>query len=98
MDASTSLLCRLVDVAARTLEAASPPEGHLARRYVAVLRGMTGIIQSGKTQAAPFGADMSGNLEEDLWSLWQNAELDTSLAIPNLLDGLFDAPQANQLG
>ncbi|KAL7419008.1 hypothetical protein Q5752_006693 [Cryptotrichosporon argae] len=50
-DTSATRLFRLVDVAARTLEAASPPKGHLARRYVPLLRGMTGIIQSGKTPA-----------------------------------------------
>ncbi|OJJ05894.1 hypothetical protein ASPVEDRAFT_154023 [Aspergillus versicolor CBS 583.65] len=51
IDPSASLLFRLVDVAARTLEAASPPEGHLARRYSTLLRGMAGLILSGNTQA-----------------------------------------------
>ncbi|KAL3495749.1 hypothetical protein BJX62DRAFT_222394 [Aspergillus germanicus] len=49
-DPSTSLLFRLVDVAARTFEAASPPEGHLARRYAPLLRGMTDLIMSSSTQ------------------------------------------------
>jgi hypothetical protein len=49
-DPSTSILFRLVDVAARTFEAASPPEGHLARRYAPLLRGMTDLIVSSSTQ------------------------------------------------
>ncbi|KAL2862748.1 uncharacterized protein BJX67DRAFT_365692 [Aspergillus lucknowensis] len=54
---STSLLFRLVDVAARTFEAASPPEGHLARRYAPLLRGMTGLILSGNMQAQAHGTN-----------------------------------------
>ncbi|KAL4874307.1 hypothetical protein BJY04DRAFT_226175 [Aspergillus karnatakaensis] len=50
-DPSSSFLYRLVDVAARTLEAASPSEGHLARRYAPLLRGMTNLILSSATQA-----------------------------------------------
>ena len=45
-DPSSSLLYRLVNLAARTLEAASPPQGHLARRYVPLLRGMADIVAS----------------------------------------------------
>ncbi|KAL3467845.1 hypothetical protein BJX64DRAFT_273822 [Aspergillus heterothallicus] len=50
MNPSRSLLFRLVDLAARTFEAASPPEGHLARRYAPLLRGMTSLIESSSTQ------------------------------------------------
>lgn len=45
-DPCSSLLYRLVDLAARTLEEASPPQGHLARRYVPLLRGMADIVAS----------------------------------------------------
>lgn len=49
-DPCTSLLFRLVDVAAQTLEAASPPQGHLARRYVPLLRGMADMVASHNTK------------------------------------------------
>lgn len=101
-DASTSLLFRLVDVAARTLEEASPPEGHLARRYVPLLRGMTGIILSGKSQpnntstaadTQPLDLnglpDQSQNLGEDLWEMWQQAGLE-SLVWPGFLDDVYE--------
>ena len=97
--ASTSLLFRLVDVAARTLEAASPLEGHLARRYVPLLRGMTGIIQSGNTQTQRMNGEASivmtdtsiqpeqvqSNLEENLWEMWQQAGLEPTIwsSLPN---------------
>lgn len=54
--ASHSLLFRLVDLAARTLDAASPPIGHLARRYVPLLNGMAGLVSAGNRQNAQFHA------------------------------------------
>ncbi|KAL7940884.1 hypothetical protein V8C42DRAFT_336380 [Trichoderma barbatum] len=91
-DPSSSLLFRLVDVAARTLEACSPPEGHLARRYVPLLRGLTDIILSDNLKSqyrnvdtgAATAADnnsilpdqMHANLGEGLWDIWQQAGLE----------------------
>jgi hypothetical protein len=98
--ASTSPLFRLVDVAASTLAAASPPEGHLAHRYVPLLRRMTEIILSGGTQSQRTGgggADavvidannltehLQSNGEGDLWEIWQQAGLD-----PIFYSSLFD--------
>ncbi|KAL5335167.1 hypothetical protein BJX70DRAFT_410728 [Aspergillus crustosus] len=66
-DPSASFLFRLVDVAARTLEAASPTEGHLARRYAPLLRGMTNLILSSTTQthsqSRPQPHDLNTNLD-----------------------------------
>ncbi|CAI7599506.1 unnamed protein product [Penicillium pancosmium] len=101
--ASTSLLFRLVDVAARTLEAASPPEGHLARRYVPLLRGMAGIISSSETQIHSSNCDnmsmatgtldpseqLQSNLGGDLWEMWQQAGLEP-IIWPGPLDGVYD--------
>lgn len=97
-DVSTSLLYRLVDLAARTLEAASPPEGHLARRYIPLLRGMIGTIVSSQSQ--PLNADFNsnapnmpddgqiqGNIGEDLWEMWQQAGLEP-LNWPSLLEDI----------
>ncbi|KAJ5247192.1 hypothetical protein N7468_002175 [Penicillium chermesinum] len=98
---SSSLLFRLVDLAARTLEAASPPTGHLARRYVPLLRGMTGIILSGNTQARAtenghsavvehpsHPHEQQGNLGGDLWEMWQQAGLEP-MPWPNVLDDIY---------
>lgn len=98
---SSSLLFRLVDVAARTLEAASPPTGHLARRYVPLIRGMIGIILSGSTQANQTTAshsavmenpnnitEQNGNLGGDLWEMWQQAGLEP-MPWPNVLDDIY---------
>lgn len=82
-DPSTSFLFRLVNVAARTLEAASPPQGHLARRYVPLLRGMADIVASGNAQSQN-NVDKDANnlseqlpsLGEDLWDMWQQAGLE----------------------
>ncbi|KAJ5808997.1 hypothetical protein N7474_010266 [Penicillium riverlandense] len=101
-EASSSLLFRLVDVATRTLEAASPPEGHLARRYFALLRGMANIILSGNAHMHAANADPGGmstdvshlpdsiqnNLGEDLWEMWQQAGLEAT-AWPSLLDDMY---------
>ncbi|KAI5458318.1 hypothetical protein BGZ63DRAFT_61585 [Mariannaea sp. PMI_226] len=98
-DPSSSLLFRLVDVAARTLEAASPPEGHLARRYVPLLRGMADIILSDNTQPQPMNVETSAattdatnlqeqfpsHLGEDLWDMLQQAGLEP-INWPNLMD------------
>ncbi|OAA81683.1 hypothetical protein LEL_01228 [Akanthomyces lecanii RCEF 1005] len=86
---SSSLLYRLVDLAARTLEASSPPEGHLARRYVPLLRGMADLILTDSTQAQGINSDSSAmtadvdmseqlqnTMGEDLWELWQQAGLE----------------------
>ncbi len=86
---SSSLLYRLVDLAARTLEASSPPEGHLARRYVPLLRGMADLILTDSTQAQGINSDSSAmtadvdmseqlqnTIGEDLWELWQQAGLE----------------------
>jgi hypothetical protein len=88
-------------VAARTLEAGSPSEGHLARRYVPILRRMAGIVLAGNMQAQRLNSD--GNVvvtdvnnqpeqlqntgEAELWEIWQQAGLD-SMFYP----GLFDDP------
>ncbi|KAJ5414655.1 hypothetical protein N7509_001282 [Penicillium cosmopolitanum] len=102
--ASTSLLFRLVDVAARTLEAASPSEGHLARRYVPLLRGMAGIISSSETQIHSSNCDnmsmatgtldpseqLQSNLGGDLWEMWQQAGLEPVIW-PGPLDGVYNA-------
>ncbi|CAI7649906.1 unnamed protein product [Penicillium manginii] len=102
--ASTSLLYRLVDVAARTLEAASPPEGHLARRYVPLLHGMAGIISSSETQihnpncesvsmgtgSLDLSEPLQSNLGGDLWEMWQQAGLEP-IIWPGPLDGVYDA-------
>jgi hypothetical protein len=96
---SGSLLFRLVDVAARTLEAASPSEGHLARRYVPILRGMAGIVLSGNIQAQRMNSganavetdanglpeQLQGNWEAELWEIWQQAGLD-SMFYPGMFD------------
>jgi hypothetical protein len=96
---SSSLLFRLVDVAARTLEAASASEGHLARRYVPILRGMAGIVLSGNMQAQRMngGANavvtdenslpeqLQNNFEAELWGIWQQAGLD-SMFYPGMFD------------
>ena len=98
---SSSLLFRLVDVAARTLEAASPPEGHLARRYVPLSRGMADIILSDNTHSQSINVDTStvttdannlpeqlqNNLGDDLWDMWQQAGLEP-LNWPSLLDDM----------
>lgn len=101
---STSLLYRLVDLATRTLEAASPPEGHLARRYIPLLRGMIGTVASSRPQ--PLGPDanentsnlpdegslpvqIQGNLGEDLWEMWQQAGLEP-LNWPSLLEDICE--------
>lgn len=86
---SSSLLYRLVDLAARTLEAASPPEGHLARRYVPLLRGMADLILTDNAQPQGMNVDTSAmtadanmseqlqnNMGEDLWEMWQQAGLE----------------------
>ncbi|RMZ75570.1 hypothetical protein DV737_g5240, partial [Chaetothyriales sp. CBS 132003] len=102
-DASSSLLFRLVDVAARTLEAASPPEGHLARRYAPLLRGMTDIILSGNSQAQRTNGGSSAvmtdvnnlpnqlqsSLEGDLWEMWQQTGLDATIW-PSMFDDVYD--------
>ncbi|KAJ5618761.1 hypothetical protein N7510_002745 [Penicillium lagena] len=103
-DTSRSLLFRLVDVAARTLEAASPSEGHLARRYVPLLRGMTGLLLSGNTQAQKMSSNssnmmmnasnlpqeqMQNQLGGDLWDMWQQAGLGPMIW-PNLADDLYE--------
>lgn len=98
---SSSLLFRLVDVAVRTLEASSPPTGHLARRYVPLLRGMIGIILTGNAQANHTTGSQStviehpnslpeqhGNLGGDLWEMWQQAGLEP-IPWPNLLDDIY---------
>jgi hypothetical protein len=97
---SNSLLFRLVDVAARTLEAASPSEGHLARRYVPILRGMAGIVLSGNMQAqrmnsganavvtdpnSPPPEQLQSYWEAELWEIWQQAGLD-SMFYPGMFD------------
>lgn len=101
---SGSLLFRLVDVAARTLEAASPPEGHLARRYVPLLRGMSGLVLSGNVQGQktnsgtsavmteanqPPSEHLQSQLEEDLWEMWQQAGLEPMIW-PSLLDDMYE--------
>ncbi|KAL4869400.1 hypothetical protein BDV12DRAFT_185276 [Aspergillus spectabilis] len=96
-DPSASFLFRLVDVAARTLEAASPSEGHLARRYAPLLRGMTNLILSSNTQTQsqthdtdvlPTTAQLqSHHLGEDLWEMWQQAGLEPMIW-SNLLDDI----------
>lgn len=100
---SNSLLLCLVDVGARTLEAASPAEGHPARRYVPLLRGMTSIILSGNmhVQRANGGASavvtdannlpeqLQGNGEADLWEIWQQAGLDP-IFYPSLFDATYE--------
>ncbi|KAJ5223048.1 uncharacterized protein N7469_009288 [Penicillium citrinum] len=102
--ASGSLLFRLVNVAARTLEAASPPEGHLARRYVPLLHGMAGLISSSDTQvhspicesigvqtdpSLPSQQQMQSNLGGDLWEMWQQAGLEP-IVWPGPLDGVYN--------
>lgn len=101
-EASSSLLFRLVDVATRTLEAASPPEGHLARRYSTLLRGMTNIILSGNahmrvangypggmsTDASHAPDSIQNNLGEDLWEMCQQAGFEAT-AWPSLLDDIY---------
>jgi hypothetical protein len=95
-DASSSLLFRLVDVAARTLEAASAPEGHLARRYVSLLRGMAGIVMSDNMQTQRMNVTDTNNLPEqlhsggevDLWQIWQQAGLDP-IFYPSLFDDTY---------
>lgn len=96
-DASLTPMYRLVELAARTLETASPPEGHLARRYVPLLRGMCGIILSGDTQRAAIDIECIGpgtdtlpdhlhtHLGEDLWGMWQQAGLEP-VGWPNALN------------
>lgn len=102
---SSSLLFRLVDVAARTLEACSSPEGHLARRYVPLLRGLTDIILSDNPKphnrnvdtGAAAAADnnsilpeqMHANLGEGLWDIWQQAGLEP-INWSSLLDDMND--------
>ncbi|ORY35312.1 hypothetical protein BCR39DRAFT_508725 [Naematelia encephala] len=100
-DASTSKLFRLVDLCVRTLEAASPCEGHLARRYVPLLRGMMSILQSGRTQTQNLSEIRNGvvtslapskqaaDLGEDLWSMWEEAGLETNV-LPSMLDFLLE--------
>jgi hypothetical protein len=98
---SSSLLFRLVDVAARTLEAASPPEGHLARRYVPILRGMAGIVLSGNMQGqrmsggtsevvtdANLPAELHNSWESELWEIWQQAGLDSTF-YPSLFEDTY---------
>ncbi len=83
------MLYRLVDLAARTLEASSPPEGHLARRYVPLLRGMADLILTDNTQVQGISVDSSAvtadvNMSEqpqntmgdDLWEMWHQAGLE----------------------
>lgn len=99
-EASNSLLFRLVDLAARTLDAASPPIGHLARRYVPLLRGMTGLILSRNVQGQGVNGGASAamtetnnlppeqlqnHLEGDLWEMWLQAGLEPMIW-PSLLD------------
>lgn len=103
-DVSSSLLFRLVDVAARTLEAASPPEGHLARRYVPLLRGMRDLILSGNTQAQNVNGNVStvmtdasnlpswqmqNHLGENLWEMWQQAGLGP-MVCPDFVDEMYE--------
>lgn len=102
--ASGSLLFRLVHVAARTLEAASPSEGHLARRYVPLLHGMAGLISSSDAQvqnlncehvgiqtgpSLPSEQQIQSNLGGDLWEMWQQAGLEP-IVWPGSVDGVFD--------
>ena len=101
---STSLLYRLVDLAVRTLEAASPPEGHLARRYIPLLRGMIGTIASSRPQPlnpninqsdlnlpddSNLPGQIQGSLGEDLWEMWQQAGLEP-LNWPSLLEDICE--------
>lgn len=87
-----------MDVAARTLEAASPPEGHLARRYVPLLRGMANMVVSDNAPQVNVDAAEPGdagnlpeqpqsNLGEDLWDMWQQAGLEP-INWPSLLDDI----------
>lgn len=102
-EASHSLLFRLVDLAARTLDAASPPIGHLARRYVPLLNGMAGLVSAGNAQfyggdsdagvaiaeANPVHTEQAQNaLGEDLWEMWQEAGLEP-MVWPSVLDEIF---------
>ncbi|KAL5360768.1 hypothetical protein BJX96DRAFT_184778 [Aspergillus floccosus] len=73
-------------VAADTLEIASPPVGHPARRYVPLLRGMTNLILSGHMQP-PRDNGPSGATGEDLWEMWQQAGLEPMIW-PSVLDRL----------
>ncbi|KAJ5367216.1 hypothetical protein N7541_001157 [Penicillium brevicompactum] len=101
--ASHSLLFRLVDLAARTLDAASPPIGHLARRYVPLLNGMAGLVSAGNAQshggdsdaavaiaeANPVHTGQAQNaLGDDLWEMWQEAGLEP-MVWPSVLDEIF---------
>lgn len=95
--ASASLLFRLVDVATSTLAAAGPSEGHLAHRYVPLLRRMTDTILSGSIQPQRTNGSagtavnnilpgqLQSNGEGDLWEIWQQAGLD-----PIFYSNLFD--------
>lgn len=102
-EASQTLLFRLVDLSARTLDAASPPIGHLARRYVPLLRGMTDLILAGNAQGRDGSGDVGvsvrqaddidpaqiqNNLGDDLWEMWQDAGLEP-MVWPSLLDEMF---------
>ncbi len=89
-ETSSSLLYRLIDVAARALEAASTYNGHLAQRYSVLLRGMIGIVETGKANTpgqrnfsgpadVPVVQEGSSGLSEDLWTMWQQAGLDPAL-------------------
>lgn len=102
-DPTSCLLFRLVDVAARTLEATSCSEGHLARRYVPLLRKMTGIVITGNAQTERMNCDggasvmdannipeqLHSNLEEGLWEMWQQAGLDP-IGWPSMFDDIND--------
>lgn len=99
-DVASSLLFRLVDLAARTLEATSCPDAHLAQRYVPFLHRMTGIIISGNMQGQRTNYEgvamldsndmpdqLHGNLEEGLWEMWQQAGLDP-IGWPSMFDDM----------
>ena len=97
---SSSLLYRLVDLAARTLDRCAPSRGHLASRYAVFLRGMANMIQATAPTypLADSMADMNGpshlpsetngevyhSWDQEWQDLWQNSGLDQSWLFSNL--------------
>ena len=86
----TSLLHRLINLAARTLDAGSPQRGHLASRYAGLIYPMAELVAPPEpSQDGLAELDLSALNENPEWNianLWQQAGLDPFLLYGNLED------------
>jgi hypothetical protein len=83
INARSSTLYRLVDLASRTLRQCAPGQGHPASRYATFLAGMANIIAVGSIsgQTGPAQAqdpiDAGGPMWDQDWlNVWQNSGLE----------------------